>query len=307
MKILCLHISKYIKSAKNDSGQALLLVIVSLTVALAVVTSISVRNLSSISRITQTDTSYRVSAAAEGGAERFLNLSTSQLASVATDANVTSCTNAGAGYDSAQDRCTVTFAPISPDTVSSTAYVSVTNYPSGTSFETSVKKDETYELNLSTYAGTGVDVYWRATSGSLQPSVFILGYTGTMTSTLAWKQLYCPNSGCSASLVDNSSGTLNGSISTGTFVNGVSNVSTRISGNNMYGLRILVLGADADIRIEGRGGSTIPQQGYLIESIGELSGSSNVSATKTVSVFRSYPFLPSMYSFGIYNGGNALP
>ncbi len=296
---------KYIKS--DQSGQALLLVIVSLTVALAVVTSISVRNLSSISRIAQTDSSYRVSAAAEGGAERFLSLSNAQLFNIASDASSSSCSSAGVTYDSGSDKCTVAFPGTSGDNINSLAYVSVSIYPSGPSMNLTVNKDETYEIALNTYSANTINVYWKASSGTVQPAVFLLGYTGTMSGTQVWKQLYCPNSGCSATLADSVTGAPSGTATSGVYTNGVSGISTQISGVSMYGLRILVLGADADIRVESSGGATIPQQGYIIESVGELSTNSSVTATSTTSVFKSYTFLPSMFDFAIYNNGAALP
>src|SRR3972149_3695556 len=63
----------------KEWGQALLFVIVAMTVALAVGINVSLRTLSTISRTSQADTSERVLAAAEGGAEAFLKLSVGDL------------------------------------------------------------------------------------------------------------------------------------------------------------------------------------------------------------------------------------
>ena len=63
-------------------GQALLFVIVAMTVALAVGVNVSLRTLSSVSRTAQSDTSERVLAAAEGGAESFIKLSVGQLEAI---------------------------------------------------------------------------------------------------------------------------------------------------------------------------------------------------------------------------------
>jgi len=280
----------------NQSGQALLFVIVSLTVALAIVTSISLRNLSSISRISQTDTSYRVTAVAEGGAERYLGLNDTQLGALTSNPDLSKCQQAGsdAGFvGSGRNACTLSFTGTGSDNIDATAYVKVANYPNGSDFTVKVKKDEVYELNLNGYSGGNIQMYWRATDGgSTQPAIYVLGYGNSGNSPLI-KSLYCPYTGCGVF------STVGGSVTATN--SGTESVITLNGLNNVVGLRVRVVGADADVRFAA--GAALPYQGYMIESTGELSSSSNVSATKIVTVFRSYNFLPAMFDFAVFNNG----
>ena len=63
----------------NDSGQVLLIVTILLTIMLGVGLSISNQTLSSIFRTSQSDSFQKVTAAAEGGLEKYLLLSDSEL------------------------------------------------------------------------------------------------------------------------------------------------------------------------------------------------------------------------------------
>ena len=98
-------------------GQALLFVIVAMTVALAVGVNVSLRTLSSVSRTAQSDTSERVLAAAEGGAESFIKLSVGQLEAIsdAFDTDTVAdylCDDAGddVSYDPIRKECFLQFS-----------------------------------------------------------------------------------------------------------------------------------------------------------------------------------------------------
>jgi len=67
------------KLKNNQQGQALLFVVVAMTIALSIGINASVRTITSLSRTTRTDTAARALAAAEGGIERFIALSTPDL------------------------------------------------------------------------------------------------------------------------------------------------------------------------------------------------------------------------------------
>lgn len=306
------NMKKFKLLLKDNSGQALLLVIVSLTVALAVVTSISLRNISTTSRITQTDTSYRVNAAAEGGAERFMALSRTQLTNLVPGAtatsgpNSTNCSNAGVLYSSTEGKCYVSFPRSGNDNIDTNAYVAVLPYPNSSTFDVTVNNGEVYELALSSYSANNINIMWRPQSGTVQPALYMLGYTGTMSGTKTWKAIYCPNGGCTNSIMTpapNFNPSYTSNAGSGGYSNLISNLSTQITGTNMYALRIIPLGAAVDIRVTAPGGTRIPDQGYLIESTGELANNSGVSATKIQRVFKSNSFLPAMFNFGIYSGG----
>jgi len=75
-------------SLKNNKGQALLFVIVAVTMAMAVGISVSTRTIGSLKRASRTDTSARVIAAAEGGIENLLGRNYSQLDAAIDDGSV---------------------------------------------------------------------------------------------------------------------------------------------------------------------------------------------------------------------------
>ena len=92
------------KKEIKETGQALLFVVVAMTIALAVGVSVSVRSLSSVSRVSGTDTFSRVSAAAEGGAERFVVKTIQELADLTG-----TCTGSYGDPPSPPAECLVTF------------------------------------------------------------------------------------------------------------------------------------------------------------------------------------------------------
>ncbi len=285
----------------NQSGQALLFVIVSLTIALAIVTSISIRNLSSTSRISQTDTSYRVTAVAEGGAERYLGLTDAQLDALTSDPTLSECRAAGtdANFDSSRGACVLNFNGTAGDNIDATAYVKIARHPSANTFDVKVKKDEVYELNLNGYSATSIQMLWKASTGSSHPAVYALGYGSSGNSPVV-KTVYCPTSGCApfTTIAGNAPGV--GSSSDPNF-NSMVTISWT---GSLQGLRIRPVGYDAEVRFVA--GASLPKQGYMIESTGQLSNNSNISATKLVSVFRSYNFLPSVFDFAIFTNGPAI-
>ena len=100
------------KIIKDNKGQVLVFVVATMAIALAVGVSVSLRTLSSLSRTSTSDTSSRVLAAAEGGAERYLSKTLSEL-----DARV------------GQPDDVITFTGATNDNISTKASVSVIKYP----------------------------------------------------------------------------------------------------------------------------------------------------------------------------------
>jgi hypothetical protein len=78
----------------NDSGQVLLIVTIALATLLGVGLSVSNQTLSSISRTSQTDSLQKVTAAAEGGLEKYLLLTDSVLLSRVANSNLVENFNA---------------------------------------------------------------------------------------------------------------------------------------------------------------------------------------------------------------------
>ena len=98
-------------SPENNKGQALLFVIVAVTMAMAVGISVSTRTIQSLRRASRTDTSARVIAAAEGGIENLLGRNYSQLDAAIDDGSV-DCDAVGAvsGPESEPGTCSYVFS-----------------------------------------------------------------------------------------------------------------------------------------------------------------------------------------------------
>lgn len=72
----------------NNSGQVLLIITIALATLLGIGISVSNQTLSSISRTSQTDSIQKVTAAAEGGLEKYMLLSDSVLSTRVSDTNL---------------------------------------------------------------------------------------------------------------------------------------------------------------------------------------------------------------------------
>ena len=134
----------------NQRGQALLFVIVVMSVALAIGVAISTRTLSTISRVSTTDTAARVLAAAEGGAERFLSLSDKALVDAISGDCPASTTSNGTGG------CLVEFEPVSGDKILAVVDVLVAYHgdvSEGEFFPAKATWGKTTQINLTGYGG----------------------------------------------------------------------------------------------------------------------------------------------------------
>ena len=271
------------KKTRYDSGQALLFVVVAMTIALAVGISSSIRMLSTISRTTATDTSSRVSAAAEGGLERFLTKSTDELDSLAG-----SCTT----YEEAADLevCTVDFvSTIGEESFEARAVILVEEYGSGDSFEAGLEEGAVLEVALAGKAVTDVTLCWNGDSDLYYASYADDYYLGGIICPIGAS---CPRGGDTASTM---------AVCMPDYTNGY--VLQGID-SSAVGIRIFSLRGDAEIKIVNETVDvSFPRQGHRFTSIGELSEFGTVQATRTVAVTRSLPFLPAMFDFGVYSGG----
>jgi hypothetical protein len=162
MIILSMHIKN-----ENRKGQAILFAVVGITIALAVGVTVASRNLSSISRISRSDTSERAFAAAEGGIEKMLILSGSELNSLMTP-TTTSCGLVGGTVVTVDGNayCRITY-PIAPgDPIVSTADLKVEVYNSndvdagGNAYLTlDIDNGNMAEVDLRTFSGR-ITVCW---------------------------------------------------------------------------------------------------------------------------------------------------
>ena len=297
------------KMEKNQEGQALLFVIVALTVALAVGVSTAFRTLSSVSRVTTTDTSVRVLAAAEGGLEHFLSYSTSELATA-----VNTCDS----LDTPDTDCIVEFTPIDTDSITARAIVMVEEFRGDPDdsyrFRTHVNQGEAITLNLAGYNNTPgfIDVCWLGNS-----DIFFTYFDGptisnwTLSDDVSGQGVLCPLGNC-----------FSGSSHVQNTVDAFAPESCLALGPSYHGYRFNLRASTTNVTLE-RGLSLIPLNsgvslvaknpsdpgtfpqllGYRITSRGELLEDATVKTTKTVTVTRSLPYLSANLLFGLFADG----
>jgi hypothetical protein len=285
----------------HKNGQALLFVLVAVSVAMVVGVSVSNRALSSIRRTTTTDTFSRVLGAAEGCIERSVAVSDDDLDDL-MDAGptTTECQTAFGGDSSVTEEGGKCKIPYSSDeeTVELYAYASFL-YASEEEYKYfgDVIPGMAREVALENYDGGSVDVCWKNGDTALylvlysqddiarfglQPNGFGLGTdafkeTGTTTVNLGGTDhdLYCAE-------VDFSD-------------YGVS---------NSYGLRVKTLYETSDVYVlsEALTGGThmLPNQGFEVNCIAELTGASEQKITKEIKATKSLPFMPSVFDFAVY-------
>ena len=286
-----------IKKEKNtfhEKGQALLFVVVAVTIALAVGVSVSTRNLNMASRISRTDTSSRVLVAAEGGAERLLVQPVSFLEGLKGSGEA-DCgdigTSDGAG------RCIITFEKSAGDNITSRAIVDVEDFTKNAEdhYWFNLEPGRVKEINLEGYGFGSVEVCWD----SVDTAIYYISYDKDGNIKRGGLK---PSGFSSDSKVD---GKIDGKdafvTADATESHGTSLYCSSISlVSNAYGLRLKALYSNTQARVYGN----LPPQGYKIISIGELLQENDVRETKTIHVYKSYSYMPSMFDYAIYTSGS---
>ena len=273
------------KIIKDNKGQVLVFVVVTMAIALAVGVSVSLRTLSSISRTSTSDTSSRVLAAAEGGAERYLSKTLSEL-----DARV------------GQPDDVITFTGATNDNISTKASVSVTKYPADPlgKFTFIVKQGKVVQINLSGYGSSSIDLCWSSVLSAKDSDLYYSVYSGTaILKKFGLKSI--SRNGFPSGYSNNFESAGNNS-KCGQAASNFKNISW--SGTAKY-LRIYSINNDSTVELFPSG--NLPTQGYKITSVGELNDIvSNQKVTKTVTVLRRLPYLPAMFDFGIYSDSGTV-
>lgn len=282
------------KNNNKQQGQVLLFVVVAITITMAISIGASVRTLSTLQRTTRTDTSSKVTSASEGGAERFLQLSTADLTAAVAGTCPTGSTREGTN-------CIVQFDPATGDTITPRALVSVETFSSNktlpTRYEFYIEKNSVKEINLEGYSKSSLKLCWSPDSASQPTNIYYYAYT---------------NNG-----VELKGGVDSGSVAPDYSVTGFSNPDSGESGydfcktissgvlQNAIGLRIRSIGGVSRVAAME---SALPSQGFKITSVGELLQDGAIKSTKRVVVYKSYPYATSsgILDFSIYSEGILL-
>lgn len=256
----------------KEKGQTLIFVLLVMVLALGIGLTISRRIISGYKRSTSLDSSSRALAVSEAALEKFLALPTLTLDTYIQNNNCGSnCTISITGNDGLVATATVALAYSG----NSTNQVDVL-----------VKKDQTYEANLSGYSSSApLEICWNNSTSGNNPSIYASYVNGNAPYTLN-KYAY------------NAASTIYSS-------NGFSNSSPDLTYPNCFTipaktsprlLRIRAIYNDAQVRVIPKNGATIPIQGYLITSTGSIN-----NVKKTVRAIRTKPFLPSSFDFAVFS------
>ena len=270
---------------RNEKGQALIFVVATMTVALAVGVGVSLRNLASISRTSRSDTASRAQAAAEGGAENVLARSEADLASMV-----------------GQPAEIIDFSPITGDNIVAVASVTLENYniPAGMNYlSMEIKRDQVSEIKLD---GGAVQVCWSAQDLTSNSDIYYSAYNDS--EDIVRKGVEA-NSRTGFPSNYSSGGTFEGADGGNSDFDNCHDVSLP---SDAKGLRIRVINADTRLGIYPTSGS-LPDQGYLLTSVGRLQNApEGDDAEVVVKVIRSAPYMPGFFDFGVYSGsdGEAL-
>ena len=301
----------------NQKGQALLFVVVAMTIALTVGINASVRTITSLSRTARTDTATRALAAAEGGIERFLELNTQKLEE-AVEIPSENCPVGSAVEEpsgSGEYFCMVQFnstGASSGEVLTSQALVQVERYdPDPYIFEIGsgqVKEINLQDLDTGTYydgdkapsdGNVDIDLCWDPTDAGEPTDLLYLTYddSGVRASGgLSAHVTGSPGGGY------DSDGFVATDFSTAEFQN-CKNIE--LGDNTIYGIRIRSLGGISRIGVYGTGSGVLPLQGYEITSVGRISEDIAVTATRKIKIIRTLPYLPASFDFAIYSQNDA--
>lgn len=271
---------------RNSKGQALLLVIAVMTVALALGINVSMRTLQSVSRTSKTDTSERILSAAEGGIERALKLSPGTLNGGINNATDCAFMGTNSAIDATTGECAVSFQ-VAGDPIVAKSLVTVSDFKY-TDLTTNTYKFRVEQDSVTEVAITGVSSLKVCWAPSTVSDLYYIIYGGTPTQILAKKGLRALGS-------DSPSYSPTG------FTDANPSGAKRYCSDNIAppagakGLRIKSLGGDSKVEVIS---ATLPAQGHKIVSSGYLL--TDPATKKVITVYKSFPFLPGIFDYGIF-------
>jgi hypothetical protein len=299
------------KYFNNENGQALLFIIVALTVAMAIGMSVSTRTISSVRRSTSTDTSSRVYSAAEGGIEWFLRQPQTVLNNLSDGNNSggSECPTGTVDYLDDNNSCVINYTAATGDNIESRAVVNVApftfNNPTGSTnhYWFYLNSGEVKEVRLNgSYTGN-IRICWSSQDTTLIPDLYYSYYNNA--SGMLQKGILRNRAGTNAAnegtlpanLVINASNTIYPALDF------TECALVSIPNNAVMGLRLKSMYAPAKVGVFEAGG-TLPTQGYIINSTGELVNEETIRTVKKLKVFRSFQYLPSIFDYAIYSDTN---
>ncbi len=278
---------------RNNGGQALLFVVVALTISMVVGVSVATRTLSVSKRVSTTDTQARVYYAAEAGIERFVALTMSELLAVS---NKNGCGSTGATRSPGRN-CEF---PLGGDIITNTnvdvTAISYNESEPSNHYSVNAKNGTFSGIALSGYTGGQVTICWISNNPS---AVF---YSLWNSAALIAKNILAPNGWVNGSGMNLTQPVMANDVVKPTY----SSCKAVTTPNTSYMLYVMPLGDNAKIGIFP-GSTDLPLQGFRITSKATLQqGAPQVQVTKVIETIRSYNHVPGFFDSLIYTQGGII-
>jgi hypothetical protein len=306
------------KNIKNDEkGQILLFVIISMSIALAIGVAISTRTLSSLQRVTRTDTASKVYSGAEGGAEAFIVLPDNFLEDVIDTSNNISTLCGTYGWSAAPDTegrgCIIEYEDPETSTITK-ATVTVeyfkTNEIVGSDAALAFYLDEgsTQEVLIQkdgTSYNSSMKLCWDNSSAHL----YVVGYNDKGIDQ-RFKKIAVPSGGSVSEYDPQFSNNLV-TANAPAYPNYPhcyqldANPWFNSATDKPYGLRVRALRNSTNVVVvpTNLGLGNFPNQGFLVTSSAEIASEGITKSVKTVKVYKTYSYLPNIFDYAIYSEG----
>jgi Tfp pilus assembly protein PilX len=253
-------------SRKSQAGQALLIVILVMVVALTVGLSVITRSITTIRTSKEEESSQRAFSAAEAGVEKIVNsTSTTLQGSLSNKSSYSTKVTTVAGNTLLANNGNVVLKDDSVD-------IWLSTYPSYAS---------PFTGTLTVYWGSGNETCSNSETTNTQAALEIVVLSGTVSSPVATHYALDP---CSSRSTANN---FSNSLKPGGMINGKQlNHSYDLALTNALLARVIPLYASTPIGVDGNG-KNLPSQGQVIESTG-----SSGETQRKVTVYKSYPKVP---------------
>ncbi|GIW69756.1 MAG: hypothetical protein KatS3mg101_0503 [Patescibacteria group bacterium] len=291
---------------KDNGGQALLFVVVALTISTVVGVAVATRTLYLSKRVASTDTYAKVYYAAEAGVERFVALSDEELRNISGDGGNagSTCGPTSARWNTTGDKCEFEL----PETEDGGEIKTLTtvdvkqiqyNDQEGTNnknYSVNVSHGSFSTINLRNYSGGSIVLCWRWDGAGSRA----LYYRLHSTSGLMSRKLIVPP--------DFSAPTTGSELPFETGTRGYRYCSSAINTSfNPSHVNVMSLGGDAVVGVFPSLTADLPFQGFEIVSTGTLKeGVTQIKVVKSIYVQRSYQYVPGFFDSAIYVGGNIV-
>ena len=277
---------------KNQSGQALVLVLLSLAVVLTLVLFVLSRSVTDVAISVRQEESIRAFSAAEAGIERVL---------VAGSAGSAQFSDAGSGY-------TATVSSYAEGTRSFVYPIGIFSGESATVWFVSHDGSPGFTgNNLKVCWGKTGTASGTATTPAVELIIYYESTPGDVTTTKVARAAFDPNTGRSNSFSDPDSGSCTIDETKYAFGKAItfSGLGIPIGSYNVpNGLQFarikLLYNTDIshEIGVDVTGSSILPSQGQDVVSTGVAGGSN-----RRVQVFQGWPEIPSIFEYSIYSSG----